>query len=1147
MHDAIKAYVKTLAKALESGITTEHTHRSTLEALIKALNPKLQVINEAKRIQVGSPDLVIRKPITKGEYLPLGYIETKDVGVKLDEIEKTDQLQRYKRLSNLILTDYLEFRWFVDGKHRLTVTLASYKKGKLKIEAEGEEKLLNLLESFLDHEVEDIKSPKELAAKMAGYCKNIDGIIAQSFADGSASALMQDLKSAFERTLLPDITDAQFSDMFAQTLGYGLFAARIQHSDSPLPAGGARGVSGATPFTRTGAAREIPKSNPFLRNLFDTMHSADLEDEPFIGFVDDLTAVLAHSNIGEILAQFGRRTKQEDPILHFYETFLSEYDPKERKRRGVYYTPEPVVSYIVRSVDILLKEKFGLKDGLADTSTIEVEVKEGDKFVKRKLPKVLILDPACGTGTFLYAVVDLIRTRFMERNDAGSWQMFVKDHLIPRIYGFELQMAPYAVAHLKLAMQLAGHDLDPKLREKWGYEIGKVSDPNQPIELTGVPHKQHEPERLHVYLTNSLEESFHKAEEFFGSMRIITQETNAAANVKNRLPIMVVLGNPPYAGHSANRSEITEIIVGRKVTRPSFIGEKLRTYYRVDGRPLDEKNPKWLQDDYVKFLRFGQWRIAEMHLDDQPAKGILAFITNHSYLDNPTFRGMRRSLQTSFDDIYILDLHGNSKKKEKSPDGTSDENVFDIQQGVSIGLFVKTRKGEEDLGKRVHRADLWGKRDVKYKWLGAHDHKVTDWAEIEPSKPFYLFTERSVDEEVEFNESPSIQDVLLSNSVGIVTARDDLVIQWNPEDAFAIAKEFSGMDTEEARTKYSLGDDVRDWKVQWAQQDVLESGVQPEFVTPILYRPFDIRHAYYTGNSRGFMCYPRSEVMRHMLAGENLGMLTTRQTKDEWSPYVSRTICTHKSASVYDISSVFPLYLYPADGSTRRPNLDAKFVAEFAGKLGLTFVEEGGKWTGGSGAPAAGAAAKKVIGKVGQVKTPAAALKGAAARITEFGPEDIFYYIYAVFHSPTYRERYKEFLKIDFPRVPLTSSVELFSKLVPLGYELVQYHLLEHPKLAHAPVVFPEKGDNVVAKVEYNDHLKRVYINKKQWFEPVAPEVWEFHVGGYQVCQKWLKDRKERTLTYDEIKHYAKTVMALGETIGLMKEIDAAIPEWPIG
>ncbi|MBK6765030.1 MAG: N-6 DNA methylase [bacterium] len=747
MPDALKNYLKSLQEKIALGDDTEHTHRPAIQGLLESFGKELLVSNDPKQIKVGAPDFVIRRKVRGQIHLPVGYVETKKVGEELSKIEKSEQLERYLQLPNLILTDYLEFRWYVKGEKRRTVRLAKKSGKKIKILKDGEAELTELLESFLAQDVREINSPKELASRMAGLCKNIDRVITNTFADGTPSELMQDLKSAFERTLLPDITDAQFADMFAQTLGYGLFAARIQHADAPLsPPKSADGLGGRPEFTRTGAAREIPKSNPFLRNLFETMHSTSLEDEPFIGFVDDLTAVLAHSDIEAILASFGKRTKQEDPILHFYETFLSEYDPKERKRRGVYYTPEPVVSYIVRSVDILLKEKFGLKDGLADTSTIEVEVKEGDKFVKRKLPKILILDPACGTGTFLYAVVDLIRNRFMERNDAGSWQAFVKDHLIPRIYGFELQMAPYAVAHLKLAMQLAGHDLDPKLREKWGYEIEKD-------------------QRLHVYLTNSLEETIYEAEEFFGTMRIISQEANAAATVKNRLPIMVVLGNPPYSGHSANSGP--------------WISKLIKDYYFVDGEPLGEKNPKWLQDDYVKFLRYGQWRIAQWAVGDTRAEGILAFITSHGYLDNPTFRGMRRSLQRTFDELYLLDLHGNSKKKEQSPDGGKDENVFDIMQGVSVGLFVKSHDNDDAV---IQRGELWGKRESKYEWLGAHDHKDTEWQRIEPSKPFYMFTKSESEEGDEYNEGASVQKVFNTNSVGLVTANDSFLIDFDREE-----------------------------------------------------------------------------------------------------------------------------------------------------------------------------------------------------------------------------------------------------------------------------------------------------------------------------------------------------------------------------
>ncbi|NUO20462.1 N-6 DNA methylase, partial [bacterium] len=640
------------------------------------------------------------------------------------------------------------------------------------------------------------------------------------------------------RTLLPDITNEQFSDMFAQTLGYGLFAARIQHANlSSLEArpSGVRGARGD--FTRTGAAREIPKSNPFLRNLFDTMHSADLEEEPFIGFVDDLTAVLAHSDIEAILASFGKRTKQEDPILHFYETFLSEYDPKERKRRGVYYTPEPVVSYIVRSVDILLKEKFGLKDGLADTSTIEVEVKEGDEFVKRKLPKVLILDPACGTGTFLYAVVDLIRNRFMERSDAGSWQMFVKDHLIPRIYGFELQMAPYAVAHLKLAMQLAGHDLDPKLREKWGYEIEKD-------------------QRLHVYLTNSLEFTEHKLQlELPGILeRSIAAEARAAQAIKGELPIMVVMGNPPYAGHSANDNYWIRDLIG--------------SYFEIEGERIKERQVKWLHDDYVKFMRFAQWRI------DRTGHGILGFITNHSFLDNPTFRAMRYCLMSSYEDLYLLDLHGNSKKKEKAPDGSADENVFDIQQGVSVTIGLKVGKNKST--KRQFGQHCFGSRESKYDWLWSYDINSTQWNDIHPEPPFYQFEDSAFTGNAEFQECRSIQEIFGENSVGIVTARDKLTVHWDETGIKNAVSTMIKLSVEEARNHFDLGADARDWKVSFAKDDLKESGPNWDKICKILYRPFDTRFTYYTGKIRGFIGQPGKRVMRHMLAGENLALCVGR-------------------------------------------------------------------------------------------------------------------------------------------------------------------------------------------------------------------------------------------------------------------------------
>ena len=402
--------------------------------------------------------------------------------------------------------------------------------------------------------------------------------------------------TAFQKTLLPGLDQAKFADMYAQTLAYGLFASRVNYSGDPVN------------FNLRGAAEDIPRTNPFLRDLF--YHSRFDLGSRLTWMVESLVEVLRHSDMDSILAHFGRRTQQTDPVLHFYETFLSAYNPTLRETRGVYYTPEPVVKYIVRSVDHILKTRFDRPRGLADKDT-------------------LILDPALGTGTFLYFVIEQIKERF--EGQRGLWKGYVEEHLLPRIFGFELLMAPYTVAHMNLSLQLkdAGYDFK-------------------------------EGERLGIYLTNSLEEGVkEKYESAFGGF--IEEEANAAAEIKRDKPIMVVLGNPPYSGHSANKGE--------------WIGKLVRDYYFVDGKPLGERNPKWLQDDYVKFIRFGQWRI------EQTGEGVLAFITNHGYLDNPTFRGMRQQLLQTFSEIYILNLHGNSLKGEVTPEGNADENVFDIRTG----------------------------------------------------------------------------------------------------------------------------------------------------------------------------------------------------------------------------------------------------------------------------------------------------------------------------------------------------------------------------------------------------------------------------------------------------------------------------------
>ncbi len=1101
LHD----YLKEIEAYYKLGIAKEHSYRATLQAMLARLVPGITAVNEPKRVDCGAPDYVVLHS-KGGNSLTIGYIEAKDIGMPLDKIEKDEQLKRYLHaLDNLVLTDYLEFRWYIKGEKQMAARLATAHGGKsLTLDKEGIKVTGDLLCGFLQHSAEPIRKPEELARRMARLTHMIRDITIQAFDKREASDTLKGLYEAFKTVLLPDLPTGEFADMFAQTLAYGLFAARYNHKGKEL-------------FNRSDATKEIPRTNPFLRKLFSAIAGADFDDEPFIGFVNELTQVLGVTDMDAVLADFGKRTRREDPIVHFYETFLTQYDPKLRELRGVYYTPEPVVSYIVRSVDYLLREHFDCFDGLADTSTVTYSyVDENGERRTGSSPRVLLLDPACGTGTFLYSIIDLIRETYRKAGNAGMWSGYVREQLLPRLFGFELLMAPYAVAHLKLGMQLAALDLPKAERSNWAYDF--ETD-----------------ERLGVYLTNTLEQAFSRSKLLLGGF--ISDEANEAARVKQDYPVMVVLGNPPYAGHSANKGEwVTDLLHGDD----GRSGKKVGNYFEVDGKPLGEQNPKYLYDDYVKFIRFAQWRI------EQTGYGILAFITNHGYLDNPTFRGMRQCLMQSFDDIYVLDLHGNSKKKERSPDGTKDENVFDIQQGVAIGIFVKRReKADESHTITVHHANLWGPREVheqtykgrrlvggKYYWLSTHDITTAEWTAINPQSPFYLFTPQNTDLLTEYQRFTKVTDIFKVHSSCMNTLHDDFVISFDKKSLELMLQDAAdkSMPNDVFRQKYNV-EDSRDWKLSTCRASTTEANVN-QLINKIincLYRPFDRRWIVLDDP---FIGYPRWETTKHFLSPKSLGLATTRQTLQMISFWPSRIpFGQHKIVDPYNRSYVFPLYLFPdtkksmlfdtyilsnaPDG--RHPNFSPAFIIDLSNKLNMQFITDG---------------------------------KGDLQHT--FGPEDIFDYMYAVFHSPTYRVRYSEFLKIDFPRLPLTSNAELFLELCKLGERLVELHLME--KFGKTLPRYPAKGNNVVEKVEYLEprdqpEQGRVYINKVQYFEGVPPEVWNFHVGGYQVCQKWLKDRKGRVLSFEDIQHYQRIVAALGATIELMESIDEAIEEhggWPI-
>ncbi len=1059
-----KTYLKSVEKDLQSGRATEHTYRPAFKSLIESLGD-ITATNEPKREKCGAPDFIVtNRDIT------LGYIEAKDIGKPLHDIEHSNQMVRYlKSLNNLILTDYLEFRWYVQGEHRLSSRLASIEKGqKLCLTNENAQQVQELLSAFLSVQIVMLSSPQELATRMAAYARLIHESIERALQDEDQGGTLHHQMEAFRQVLLHTLTPKQFADMYAQSICYGLFAARCN-------------TPGNVEFTRQQAAWQLPKTNPFLRNLFTHIAGPDLDDR-IAWAIDDLTNLLRYSDIQAILQDFGKRTRQEDPVVHFYETFLAAYDPKLREMRGVYYTPEPVVSYIVRSVDHLLKDAFKLPQWLADSSKVKIPKPEGKG--KIEVHKVQILDPSTGTGTFLYGVMQHIYRFFA--NNKGLWSSYVSMHLLPRIFGFELLMAPYAVAHLKLGLQLAD----------FGYDFQSN-------------------ERLRIYLTNTLEEAYEDRNLPLFS-HWLAEEANSSGKIKEDAPVMVILGNPPYSYTSVNTGE--------------WISNLTRDYYQIDGEPLGERNPKGLQDDYVKFIRFAQWRI------DKTGFGILAFITNHGYLDNPTFRGMRRSLMSTFDDIYVLDLHGNSKKQEVSPDGSKDENVFDIQQGVAIGIFVKRSRARKN--PNVYHAHLWGKRESyevfedekrltggKYHWLYEHELTTTDWTRLNPQSPRYLFIPQDTQLLQEYEQGWSVKDVFPVNSSCMTTSRDSLVIGIDKQD---LIKRFEtmatqGEDLEEIRKSLTIKD-TSTWKFEEAASKLRTLDNVEEYLIDCLYRPFDRRWLFYHSH---FVERPRTKVNVHMLQ-PNLSLVTTRQTKEAFACLATDKICgQHKIAAVYDRSYFFPLYLYDTSELQtdlyanseliRKPNILPQFIKTCSEYLGLKFLKD----------------------ESGDMETI-------------FGPVDIFYYTYALLQSPSYRLRYDEFLRTDFPRIILTRNRTLFLELRNIGEILTQLHLME--QVGAGMPTYPIDGDNLIETIRYTEPSEgheegRIWINQTQYFCGVSVETWQFSIGRAQICHKWLSDRKGRSLGYDELMHYQSIVSILSETLKLTKNIDIVIEDnggWPL-
>lgn len=1031
-------YLAAISTALKEGNATEHTHRPALKTLIESLASGITATNEPQRIECGSPDFIVAR-----RSVPIGYIEAKDVGTDLDRAQDSKQLRRYREsLGNLILTDYLEFRLFRAGELISTVSLGRRRKdGAIaKASADGLQEAQSVLDSFLSANAPVINNPRELAERMARIARLICDLIKQVFAQEGSRGDLHAQYDAFKKVLISELSPTDFADMYAQTIAYGLFAARCNHL---------RGR-----FTRQDAGADLPKTNPFLRKLFNTIAGADLDDR-ISWAVDDLAELLATADMTAILEHFGRATRQEDPIVHFYETFLAAYDPAMREARGVYYAPEPVVGFIVRSVDLLLRDHFRLREGLADTTEIRIRVPNPTGRPKTRevvTHRVQILDPACGTGTFLYAAISHIRRGF--GNNRGLWTTYVPRHLLPRLYGFELLMAPYAVAHMKLGLELRDS----------GYDF--ATD-----------------ERLRVFLTNSLEEAHEQAGlPLFAQW--LADEAAAASEVKRDVPIMVILGNPPYSGHSINKG--------------AWI-ESLMEEYKRSPELRKPAQAKWLSDDYVKFIRFAQWRI------QQTGYGVLGFVTNHSYLDNPTFLDMRTSLMATFDDIYILDLHGNSKKHEVAPDGSEDKNVFDIQQGVAICLMIK--RSERSGTTTIRHADLWGSRAAKYAWLDEHDVTNTPWTQLGPSFPKYRFVPQDEALASEYEAGWSIVDAMNLNGEpvpGFATQHDEFAISFSTDEALhKVQLLLDSANEAEAREHFTLCGQNQ-WRYDRAKQQLSIPQARRDAIK-VTYRPFDTRVTIYDRN----VLTHRRERISPLLLRDNLALAIPKNAEAIGDTESSFFFCVDKPADLNLFrrggAYLVPLWIYPdkpgeglfaSAAGQPVPNFAPEFLAHVRGRT----------------------------------------------QLAAFEPLQLFSYIYALLYTPGYQQRYSEFLKRTFPRIPVTSNPQQFLRLAELGSRLIDLHLMRTN--ASALPSFPVAGNNRVEAVEYKSN--RVQINPTQYFDGVSQSAWDFHIGGYRVAERWLKDRKGRALTFDDLDWYRRIVGALDATVALRDELDAAIPSWPL-
>lgn len=1040
MSDPFGQYLKKLRETpIEEH--TEHTGRAALEALLNHFaaeaKPRLNVQHEPKRAaQRGAPDFKISKP---GQIT--GYVEVKEIGENLDKVLKSDQIAKYRKLSsNIVLTDYLDFIWIDSSSVRDRARIAhqhDLEGRRLHVAPERAAAAAKLLSGFFTEAPEGIGKSQQLALALATRCQLLRDYMVEELQrqeKDNAAGRLYGLFGVFKSQVFHELTLKEFADAFAQMLAYGLFLAKLN--------------AGQETVTLNNAREHVPSSFRLIRELVDFLTDLNKPEyaeirwvvEEVLSIVNGLDLAAIHEDLSfrnrkaisrKIRAgdEEEHRLFERDPFIYFYEDFLRAYDKETRKSRGVYYTPPPIVNFIVRAVDDILKDSFKIEDGLADHK------------------RVTVLDFACGTGTFLLETFEKVFENIGGAS-SGKAALVVREHLLKNLYGFEYLIAPYTIAHLKLSQYL---------RDK------------------GHPLK--DDERLQVFLTNTLEPVEPQKNLLLPE---VSREVEAAQKIKDK-PILVIMGNPPYSGHSKNKGAwITSAIAGYREGFPEL------------SKPAQGK---WLQDDYVKFIRFAQMKM------DTVEEGIVGIISNHSWLDNPTFRGMRRSLMQTFNKIIIFDLHGNFKKRERGIDGSKDENVFDIEQGVALSFFVRL----PGLERGVWRGDIWGRRIDKYSLLANSDLSKLKVALSNPRHPAYHFV--PVDERV---EQSYLEYWLLSNifspsgtpAPGIVSTHDSFAISFSKAESREKIREFLQTSTEaEARRKWRLCSQDQ-WSYERAKQELPLVDL-PTATLPVLYQPFDMR---WTVWDRNVAVHRRERVMQHMFHSNiAISVIRKMDIAGEWCHVlVSERPISHHAVSSKEVNFLFPLLLYETGSSPNTPNADIQKSQLSQENLSPAFRDF------------------------------------LDARYDHhYEPEEILGYIYAVLHAPAYRRRYAEFLRMDFPRIPFPETKADFDALKALGWALVQVHLLRaKPGLKLAR--YHGKGGNDVEAVRYAPEERAVYINKTQYFAPVPGEVWDFHIGGYQVLEKYLKSRKGRTLSLDEIDHVSHVADALAFTVSQMQAIDLA-------